>query len=298
MEGWAYGLRRDLATFDQASSATSDRLFAGERLDEKQLPPGTFQHCTFANISFLRAQIRNVTFVDCVFIGCYFRRAVVSSCSFTSCRFISCDFTHIAINGTNLLFAKFVDCTMDYEVVRHNLPNEHNLREDLCRNLAVEATKLGHLSQARAFRLEEVKAKEANLRSALLWRTDWYRQHYYGTRRARAGLELVWSLLNRFMWGHGERLHVLVRNAALFTLVVLPLLLWKFRSGLRIAAHQDLHWSDFIYLSLQTVLPVNLGLDVSPTSLAARAVTVIGSVSGLVFAGLFVAYLLRWILRR
>ncbi len=224
-----------------------------------------------------------------------FSTAAISSCSFNACRFINCTFSHVSINGTTLTYARFIDCAIDYEIITHNLPNEPNLREELCRNLKVEFAKLGNLAEARLFRLEEIRAKEANLRNAILWKTDWYKRHYYGIRRVRAGVELVWSSVNRYLWGYGERLYVLVSQAVLFSLIILPFLFWLVKSGLRSA---ELHWGDYIYLSLQTMLSVDLCLRVTPMSLGAEVVTVLGSLLGLVFAGLFVAYLLRWILRR
>ena len=228
MDTWTYGLRRELANLDEALNCTSDKIFAGERLDGRAIEAGTFQHCTFANISFLKTKISNVTFVDCVFTGCYFRRAIINGCSFTGCRFVGCDFSHLSMMATNLMYARFKECMINYEIVRLNLPNEHNLREELCRNLNVEATRLGYLSEARSFRLEEVRAREENLWAAILWKTEWYRRHYYGARRIRAGLELGWSYVNRILWGYGERVRILILNLALFIFVVLPLLFWLF----------------------------------------------------------------------
>jgi hypothetical protein len=200
--------------------------------------------------------------------------------------------------ATNLIYTKFKECMIEYETIRLNLPNEHNLREELCKNLNVEATRLGYLSEARLFRLEEVKAREENLWAAVLWKTEWYRRHYYGARRFRVILELGWSYVNRLLWGCGERVYILMLNLTLFIFLVVPLLFSLLAPELLGADDHGLRWYDLIYLSIQTVLPVDLGVNVTPDSLSGRVVVIFGSVGGLIFTGLFVAYLLRWILRR
>ena len=111
---------------------------------------------------------------------------------------------------------------LDYDIAKHNLPNEHNLREDLCRNLAVQCGSWGYLTQARFFQLEEIRAREANLRAAVLWETEWHRRHFSGFRRFRAGFDLMGSWTNGFLWGHGEKIRTLLRNTIILSIAIFP----------------------------------------------------------------------------
>ena len=136
MDAWSYSLSREAASLEARQSA-SDKIFGGQRYDDRAIEKSDFQHCTFSNISFLRTRIKDVRFIDCVFFGCYFRRSEINGCTFTGCRFFDCDFSYVAMHGSNLRYVKFDSCALDYDTAKHNLPNEHNLREELCKNLAV-----------------------------------------------------------------------------------------------------------------------------------------------------------------
>lgn len=51
--------------------------------------------------------------------------------------------------------------------MRYSLPQEPNIREELARNLALESSHLGLGSEARAYRLEEIRAREEHLLGAI-----------------------------------------------------------------------------------------------------------------------------------
>ena len=208
-----YALGRDKESMAgvSARSTFSDKYFAAERLDETTVDSVTFAHCTFLNLSFKRATITGCAFSDCIFVGCYFRRSTLAS-AFTGCRFIDCDFSHVAVLGASFKYSRFRECFIAFKEIKLSLPMEPNLNESLCRNLGIEATKLGFDNDAHAFRLHEIRAREQHLHEAICSDSEWYRTHFDLPRRISAGVELMVSILNRHLWGYGERARTLVRN--------------------------------------------------------------------------------------
>ena len=276
----------------------TDRIFGGDRVDGQTIGPGSIEHCTFANVSFKKSNINSTIFNDCVFIGCYFRRAAISDCRFVGCRFFHCDFPYISIRGSDLRYSKFINCFLTYSEIQLSLPQEPNICEELCKNLAEEAAKLGHREQASLFRLREIRAREENLRAAFSGATEWYRSHYDGWRRLGAGLRFLGSVFNRWMWGYGERARVLLYNFFILGVVIFPGLFYWYREELTLRSGGDIKLLDTIYFSLSNIIPNGVESFIVPTSMTMRLCVLFESFIGLVIAGLFVSYLFRWILHR
>lgn len=181
-----------------------DKAFAAQRLDGRRVEGASFQHCTFANLSFKEATLQAGTFLNCVFIGCYFRRAQLINCRFTGCHFFDCNFAHVAVNGCDFRFSVFRGCQISFSEMVFSLPSEPNLREELARNLALESSRLGLSQESRSYRMTEIKAHEEHLKAAFLGSSQWYREHFDTLRRAWAFSQWFLSLLNRWLWGYGE----------------------------------------------------------------------------------------------
>lgn len=280
-----------------------DKIFAATRLDEQhvnEIANGRFAHCTFANIGFKRVTLKNCNFEDCVFVACYFRGGVWQSCRFQACRFIDCQFTGIQIMGSSFFYSRFSECFIPYGRISLCLPNEPNLRRDLAHNLAIEAAKLGFAEEAAKFRWCEIEANERVLSLAFGGDGDWYRAHYSGyPSRIRAGVQLAASRVNRWLWGYGERVRVLVRNLAILALVIFPILFYLLGSVFGELHKQkgDLYFSDYLYFSIQHMLEPVVSSGVISNGWAAGVAGLEGFV-GIIAAGLLVSYLFQWILRR
>jgi hypothetical protein len=293
----AYLLGREPLALEEPFGG-ADKVFAATRLDKNVIKGASFCHCTFANISFKEVKITQVHFEDCVFVGCYFRKAELEESSFAGCRFFDCDFPRVAIRGCDFRYCKFSGCLLTFSEMRHSLPQEPNLREELAANLAVEASALGHPKEARAFRMCAIGAREENLKAAIMGQSDWYRQHYDLLRRIGALVGLLGSILNRNLWGYGEQARVLMRNFLILGLVVFPLLFYFTRNALRTASGAVLMPLDSLYFSLQNILPGSIDFGVRAVAPVGRILAGVESILGMVIAGLFVTYLFRWILRR
>lgn len=296
MNSSAYFIGRERKDFKTTKKGV-DCIFAAERLDEEVIEGYEFEHCTLANISFLQAKISRSRFVNCVFIGCYFRRAELEESEFLGCKFLNCEFPFTAIRGCDFRYSKFSECFIEFSEISLSLPQEHNLREELCRNLAIEASRLGSYRDGRNYRMGEIRAHEDDLRAAILGTNDWYRRHYDSLRRVGAIIRLSVSISNRYLWGYGEQAWRLLLNYAVITFGLFPLLFYFLRSGLERTDRGSVRYSDCVFLSVQNMIPSSLISTVHAVSTTARSWALIETFIGLVIIGLLVSYLFRWIIR-
>jgi len=228
----------------------------------------------------------------------------VRSCTFSSCRFIDCEFPRASFSGCDFRYARFAGCYIPFDEIEHNLPTEPNLREHLSRNLAREAATLGDPRTARTYRLCEVNARESHYWAAVLGKSKWYRDHYDGLARAAIALRIVGSLLNRMLFGYGERLRVVIRNYATATLVVFPLLFYFMPGGLSVplttagtVPSQPSLWAALEF-SLSNAVAGALHSPIEAVGFPARLVAAAQIVLTAIWASLVAAYLFRWSLQR
>ena len=293
----AYCIGRPVADL-QAPYRGEDCAFGSVRLDQQSIVGGEFAHCTFANISFKQAFVQDTKFLDCVFIGCYFRRAEITNSRFLGCRFVDCSFNHIAIKSCDFKHSSFRRCQLPFSEILHCMPPEPNLREELARNLYLASSELGLSGDARRYRMEEIRAREANYWSAVVGRSRWYREHFDSFARVRVFLLLALSLLNRWLWGYGERAWILVRNLAAVAFVAFPLAFYVMRDGLVKRPQGTITPFDFVYFSLENIFPSGIRTGIEAISLEARMTAGAESVIGVVALALFASYVFRWSLHR
>jgi hypothetical protein len=182
--------------------------------------------------------------------------------------------------------------------VKHCLPQEPNLREELTRNLAIQAGLLGLREEARAFRLSQIAAHEEDLRAAMTGATPWYREHYDAWRRVGAAIRFGVSVANRILWGYGERAVVLLRNTFLLAFVIFPLLFLVMPGGLVTKSGGDINYGEALKYSLKNFLPTGIDSDLVAQSVAARTASGIEAFIAVVAIALFASYLFRWIIDR
>lgn len=61
-----------------------------EKITAEDLPPGTFEYCTFLQCDFRNGDLSGRIFVDCTFIECDLSNAKILECSFQTTRFDGC----------------------------------------------------------------------------------------------------------------------------------------------------------------------------------------------------------------
>lgn len=277
-------------------------LYAAELADDGTFERRRYRHCTFANVSFLKARLDNCEFVNCAFLDCYFRRTEMRSSVFTGCKFEDCFFGELDLEDCTFAFPQFRGCYIQYDEFRLQLPPDPGMRFRIADELGREAGSAGQLSDARRYRLDAAAAWEDHLKNiALASGGDYYKTHFDLGQRLDAVPAWIWRKINRFLWGYGERGWILARSFALVALLVYPLIFWVFlRSNVHRGATDamPLRTIDYELFSLDNVLNRTGFSAVGATGTAARLVLGSEVLVGLLFIGLFIAVIFNWMRRR
>lgn len=293
----SYHLGRELVQL-QAPYGGCDKTYAAQRLDDEIIVDARFEHCTLSNLSFKGATVKRAHFLNCVFIGCYFRRAQFVDSRFVGCRFFDCNFAHVAVQSCDFRFSSFHSCQIPYAELSYSLPTEPNIREQLTRILSLESSRLGLSSEARLYRMAEIKAREEHLFAAFSGQSHWYREHFDFVGRVRCLGEWILSLFNRWLWGYGERSWVLIRNLLALSLFVFPALFYWFRDQFTHRNGDEPGLWDAINFSLQNVTPAGVVSQLVPEGPTVRFLAGFESLLAVVAVALFASYIFRWSLHR
>lgn len=275
-----------------------DFASGGQRLNCQMILNADYKHCTFASHSFLKAKIHNGVFLNCIFIDCYFRRAELKNSSFIGCRFIDCNFSNVSLKSCDFKYSVFHRCQLPFDEFQYCWPSEHNLREEITRNLAIESSNLGLAKEARRYRMEEIKAHEKHLLAAIKRESDWYQEHYDSCRRAQALAQWLLSLLNRWLWGYGERVRVLIGNLLLVSLIIFPILFYLFRDELDHVTNRTPGCLEILFFSIENVTQARGISNVSAVGDVARLLAGLESILGVIAIALIASYIFRWSLHR
>lgn len=276
----------------------SDKTFVAQRFDGQSMSSGSFRHCTFVNMSFKDATLNAFDFVNCIFINCYFRRATLKNCTIVGCKFHECEFPKLVLVACSFQYTLFRGCQIPFANMESSLPDEPNLCSDICRNLALQSSKLGLRGDARRYRIREMASREQHLQNAFLGESDWYKDHYSGFARVRALLNLGVSLINRYLLGYGESLKVLVRNSLLAALLVFPSVYYLLPTGFD---HQDGHiigFFDYLLFSVSTMFPIAGLSAISATQWYSHGIAIVEAACGVIVLALMAAYVFRWSIRQ
>ena len=163
----------------------------------------------FSNCQFQRLVALNKTFTNCDFRYSEFDAAYLRKCVFNSCNFTGSKFSNANLRGS-----KFVDCKFDYaqfsyshvdpEILNVNCPSQENMQQIFARTLRVNYGQLGDVVAAnRAIRIE-LRATRIHLLKA--WRSSepYYRQKYFGLKRAVMFVVWLKFVASTILWGNGE----------------------------------------------------------------------------------------------
>jgi hypothetical protein len=291
-----YSIGRQPVQFESPFNA-EDKTIANQRLDGLTIAAAECKHCTFLNVSFKEAKLETGNFTDCVFVGCYFRRTDLRDCSFVGCRFIDCRFPHLAVRSCDFRYASFKGCALPAEEMVYSLPMEPNLREELARNLSIEAGRLGLSHDAGKYRDAEIGAMEEHLLAAIKGESSWYREHFAGIARIKAFFQFCGSLVNRWIWGYGNRLWVLLRNWVISSAFVFPLMFLALRSEFQWPEGQ-MTISALLLFSFKNSVPAALSSGLIPIGPFATGLALLESIYSVITFTLVASYVFRWSLHR
>lgn len=297
MSGAAYLVGRTPGTLSSAAGAV-DTLFAAQRVDGAKMQNLTFEHCTFANVSFKSAEFQALTFSDCTFVGCYFRDTKIYSTNFRGCRFIDSDLTKVDLRTCDLRYYNhFENSRMGYALIHDSLPPEGNLRAHLCSNLADEARKAGEMLDCDRFRQEAARARETHLWSAVTHKTPFFQSKYVGFSRVEALMEWAASKVRGRLWGYKRSWLVILRNWLVLNLAIFPLAFFLVRGGVQ-RNNQQASISDLWIGSLGNTLPGSGISDVKFVTGPAQFVAFLEVLSAVVFGALLAALIFRSVFER
>lgn len=144
----------------------------------------------------------------------------------------------------------------------------------------------------------EIKAREEHLKAAFLGKSQWYLDHFETLQRVRAFGQWLLSLLNRWLWGYGEKSSILIRNLLLISFLLFPCLFYLLRSQLRHSTDRHMTLWDTMYFSLENVTPGGIVSGVIAEGNAVRFLAGLESILGVTALALFASYILRWTLHR
>jgi hypothetical protein len=273
-------------------------LYASNLFEGKEIDRGDYVGCTFANVSFKDSTIKNSRFSHCIFLNCYFRRTVFQNSAFDGCKFVDCDFPKTQILAASFLYTQFKGCFIPFREIHNSLPYEPNIRESIARNLAVQAEALGFREDSHAFHLVEIQAREEHFYAAASGDPSTYYRTKYGDflSRLAAAIKYGWSRVNGFIWGYGEKWGVLLRNWVMIGLLIFPIVFWYTRTGLTKTV--DLKFSDIIFFSISNMIPIFSISTVQATTIWVKTLSAFEGFVSILMAGLFIAIVLRGILRK
>lgn len=287
----AYLIGRRSGDLKSITSQALDYLYVGQRLDDETLTNQTFEHCTFANISFKKGILENCRFIDCVFIDCYFRDTQIKDCSFSSSKFIDCNFTKVDMRATDFRwYNSFSGCYLPYQTVMHCLPAEGNLKNHLCSNLANEALNAGEWADSQSFRQAAAAGKEQDLKAILRRSNDFYKEKYNGQDQINAAWAYLGSRAHGRIWGYSRSHYVLMRNWALFTFLIFPWIFIAFGDSIQYNNH-PVNFIEAEIASAGNMMPGSSISSVKFTSVAVQSVAFVEAFIGLSFVGLAVSLL-------
>lgn len=277
--------------------ASTDALFAADRVDDQDFNQHEYAHCTFANVSFKGCKFRGTTFRNCVFASCYFRLAQLTDTKFIGCKFIDCDFPRIDIRTSEFKYNSFVHCYIRYGELKDSLPPQGNLKSMMCINLAGEARAQGDIRDSERFRQAAADGIEEYLLAIITGRSEYHRKKYGVAERLSALRKFTASKMRRHLWGYRRSWFIVLRNWLALVLAFFPLWFYGVRDGIE-RKGRPVEVAELWLASLGNALPGSGISDVRFTTTAAQVAALSEVLLSLLFAGLTAALLFRSIFER
>jgi hypothetical protein len=282
----------------------TDKLFVNQRPDqffdgEKNGVNIKAQHCTFANIGFKKSKLIHCDFSHSVFIGCYFKRTIFEHVTFHNTKFINCKFDRVTLICCDFrYYPSFEGCIIEFNAIYPNLPTEHNLRFELCRNLAIESIRLWDSKEYKKFFNEQKSSSEKHYIEMFKQNLDYYKTHYGWWDRIIGLYNYILSKIDKYLWGYGEKIKQLL-SVILIVISTFAIFYYNYKNVFKENGTKGFRsisiWESF-YVSSCNFFTITS--DFTSSNPGVRFLTSIEGFVGLVLMGFFVAALFRYINRR
>lgn len=282
----------------QEDGGGSNLIFVDEQAQVK-LENVAVKLSLFIRLGLRDSIIKGTSLEQSIFEGCYFRRAKLTNVSFVGSSFNNCNFEGAEIRSCDFKYARFHRCLMPADEIISNMPTEPNLRRELARELRANAISVGRTDDADKFLLQEINADIGYHKEIVKSETTYFREKH-GSLLDRFGslVRLIRLWIGTKVWGNGTKLGNLIRTVILTLAIstILNLVLDAQYIQANEVSPERLSWVDAIYVSVSSMVSIS-NLGYVPISAWARILSLLNSVMGLVFLGLFVATVYRRISR-
>ncbi len=222
----------------------------------------------------------------------------MKNCTIIGCKFYDCEFPKLTLIACDFSYTRFRGCQVAFTNMSSSLPKKPNLCRDICRNLALQSSKLGLRGDARRYRMEEMAARENHLRNAVLGESDWYKSHYSGFAKVRALLSLTGILINKRLFGYGERLSILIRNSLIAAVGVFPCVYYLLPNGFDRQDSGSFGFGEYMLFSISTMFPMRDLSKISTTAWYTHAIASFEAACGVIVLAFVAAYVFRWSIRQ
>lgn len=192
----------------------------------KQYEHINFNRCTFSMVSFLKCKLENVKFEHCIFVECYFKKSELNQIKYSNCKFICCVFSGIKMVNCEFFYTEWEKSYIKYNEIIGCMPKKSNYRRRLCKVMARNCLDDGNIDEYRKFFFEEKEAAENKYLDIVFMRDEYNTQNYKFYDRIRYVIKYIGSIINKKIWGYGEKISNILVTCLLvisiFTLCFLP----------------------------------------------------------------------------
>lgn len=278
---------------DVTTLPAEEAVATGWRQEGVQLKRRAFRFATFTRAHIKNGVIEEIDFSHARFNDCYFRQVTFRKCDFTGAVFDRCDFPHARFVECRFPYSRWFSTQVELDQLLANLPHEWpNAARDLCNSLRMNAASLGDGRAARRLLFQGMAFHRQMLWEQVRQRHSWYQVRYGTIDKVTGGLKLLWSWIERALWGYGEKPWlVLLWGTVLTGLFAVYYSRFDLVSGASEPGVLTNGWEAFKFSALAFIGNVDpAGAHGVPTGPLA-----VQGALGLVFIGVLAAAVYRWI---
>lgn len=256
---------------------------------------------TFKRVGIKKATFENSSFTQCIFEEVYGRKAQFTNVDFTGTTFINCNFEKAQFSSCIFKYCTFKNTELPVQEIINCLPPEHNLRNDLSRNLKVNFSTLGRKKESDIFLEKEIESYQDELWAIFRSQTQYYKSIYDVMDRLEHLFKYGWSKFIGFLYGHGFKIQKLVYSYIIL-IIFLSFLSWGI--GYQYVEIYSLSPTEPKSLSLFQSIFLVFGeavkysfIEVRPVETGGKLILIIIRFLGLLYLGLLSATIYRRISR-
>ena len=277
-------------------------LFSNEAILEAQINEVDIELSTFKRVALKDGVIRNSRFTQSVFSDCYFRNTKFKTVDFTGSVFVNCNFKGAGFQSCNFRYCTFINSSVPVDEIKSCLPSEHNMRNDLCRNLKVNFQSIGDKKSSDLFLRLELSALRHEMACIFTEKSQYYKENFSTIDKVKNFASWLKLIASGFMYGHGIKVRWLfISYLTLSTLLALTIcckgiLFLRVNTLTQTQELMSLNLLHAWYAVFSESIKYSF-VDVQPTDPCGVFIMCIARILGLLYLGLITATMYRKIAR-